>query len=191
VLLAVSGTAVAGGELGNLGEWMSGIGALAALGVSLYLIHDAQVLRARDAEERERAQARLVSCWIGTREETVYVGPPVARFGTKEQRAPCVYVRNTSDQPIHEVVIQPEPFDPEMSEMVSMWPSVPPGETVDSGWPDMPDEPQRARPMVNFVDDNGITWQRDGFRLTVLSRAADKVKQLGLYKVSPPVTGQG
>lgn len=41
--------------------------------------------------------------------------------------------------------------------------------------------------MVAFTDQNGITWERDGFRLEVLSRAADDVRLLGLDKVSTPV----
>jgi hypothetical protein len=34
---------------------------------------------------------------------------------------------------------------------------------------------------------NGVAWQRDGFRLAVLSRASDKVKLAGLHKVTPPI----
>jgi hypothetical protein len=184
LLLAVSLTAILGGEVGNLGEWMSGLGAVSALGVSLYLIHDAQALRRRDDEERERRQALLVSCWAATKDITTTdaEGTP-----TSWGPAPLVRVRNMSDHPIYSIVVRPEPDQPDKPWMVPMWATIPPRETVESGWPYGPDRPQASRPVIAFTDQNGITWERDEFRLRVLSRAANKVQLLGLDRVSPPV----
>jgi hypothetical protein len=117
LLLAVSLTARLSGEVGNLGEWVGGLGAMAALGVSLYLIHDAQALRRRDDEERERRQARLVSCWAATKDVTTTgaEGEP-----TSWGPAPLVRVRNMSDHPVYSVVVRPEPDQPDKPWMVSM-----------------------------------------------------------------------
>jgi hypothetical protein len=108
LLIGVSTTVLLNGQVGNLGELLGGAGAVAALGVSLFLIHEAQVLRARDLDDRERAQARLVSAWVGTT-EVEWQGP--LGVLSRGSEVPAVFIRNNSEQPVYDVGLRPMPYD--------------------------------------------------------------------------------
>jgi hypothetical protein len=168
---------------GNVGEWLSGLGTVAALSASLYLLHQGQTDRRRTDVERERRQARLVSYWVGIKtfdsDDYSLADPP---------DGPCLYIRNVSDQPIYDVVVQPEPFDPDNAQApIGMWAMVPPGEIREAFWPFWPDMPHDVRPTLNFVDANGVAWHRDAFRLTVLSRKPEALRLVGMDMVTPPM----
>jgi hypothetical protein len=183
LLIGVSTTVLLNGQVGNLGELLGGAGAVAALGVSLFLIHEAQVLRARDLDDRERAQARLVSAWVGTT-EVEWQGP--LGVLSRGSEVPAVFIRNNSEQPVYDVGLRPMPYDhsdPADNLATAFLITLQPGETVKNYWPESPDQPKTRRPLLMFTDANGVTWERDAYRLTVASRRA---RLLGLHRVTPP-----
>jgi hypothetical protein len=148
---------------------------------ALFLVAQGQTDRRKIEIERQRRQASLVSHWVGIKtfdSDEYSLADPL--------HGPCLYVRNHSDQPIYDGVIQPEPYDPEGPAPGGLWAMIPPGETREAFWPYWPDRPHEVRPTINFLDANGIAWHRDAFRLTVLSRKPEAVKVIDIDLVSPP-----
>jgi len=167
--------------VGNIGEWLAGLGTLAALAVSLFLIRQEQENRRRDADDRERRQARLVYGWVG-----IKTFDDANRYTLADPLyGPCFYIRNNSDEPIYDVTLQPEPYDPNANTRGALWNTILPGETREAFWRDWPDQPSDIRPTINFVDANGIAWHRDRTTLTRLGGGPD-IKFVGIDRVSPP-----
>lgn len=161
-------------ELGDVGEWVSGVGTAGALAVSLYLLWHEQAIR------REQ-QARLITYEVGVKtfdsDDYSLADPP---------DGPCLYVTNNSDEAVFDLTVQPEPYDPDGEAPGALFGTIPPHTTREAFWPFWPDRPSPARPTINFVDARGIAWHRDRFRLTLLSDKPEAIKDLDIDLVSPP-----
>jgi hypothetical protein len=137
-------------DFGDLGEWASGVGALAAVVVALVQTHQLHVERVDDLYRQEVQQRTQVFGWVAYREEG-------ARSGGW-----WVYLNNMTPAPIGVWVLRIE--DAETGRQVTLdvtrWLPILPGFTqrpagVSSG--------ELLRPMcqLDFADSAGICWRRD------------------------------
>jgi hypothetical protein len=100
-LLVALGLVLGAGTFGNVAEWAAALGTIAAFGATVLLLRQEVDARRREVADRERRQASLISCWLGQFDTETLTGQRLWHDG--------VFVKNASDEPIYQVVVEQEP----------------------------------------------------------------------------------
>lgn len=153
-------------EWGSVADWVSGLATAGTL-ILMYLLlrkesaalkaNREQILRAE--RDRERAQARLVSAWVGD----IHASTPV---GQREKWIVHLHVRNGSDEPVSDVEVHVLVED---TQMVRRCPVLGPGvNDIDPiGIPRSDSEhPNVGEAHILFTDAEGRRWERLGSELS-------------------------
>lgn len=124
---------------GTVPDWVGALAAAGAFAGTILLLKRETDTRRREVDQEERAQARLVSCWV-------------------EPGAPRVSVRNGSSEPIYEAMVyidrieEPPPF--------IYLDAIPPESVVTKSW-NPPDQGHEPLPALFFYDSAGVAWHRE------------------------------
>jgi hypothetical protein len=190
-------------EYGTLPDWLAGAGTVGALAVALFLL--SQDLRARREveEDRRRAQASRVVCWLESAEDVSepLPGGVMARIGARHLE---VVLHNGSEEPVFDcqVHVDLDPAAPERFELDPAAPEtfvslrrftltermLPPGRTrrpLRVGAANLP----HANVWMVFTDASNRRWQRG--RSGRLSRMVDGLEAGGSPRVGCGVLWYG
>jgi hypothetical protein len=169
-------------EYGTLPDWLAGAGTVGALAVALVLL--SQDLRARREveEERRRAQASRVVCWLESVEDTADFTPTYGAIVTLTPSDHLdVVLHNGSEEPVFDcqVHVDLDPSAPTRATAPSWgWRltlterMIPPGRTRRPVWELPGDDLPHTSAWMVFTDTNNQRWQRE--HSGRLSRVVDR-----------------